>query len=91
MDERNRLLLTTDSQYKKNNLDFLFVVSNHLRMSHLKAYIYIFKMYFFLYLKLCMILQVGGLVNLLIGIAAAVEVQFVERESKNGKLDLWYQ
>jgi len=38
-----------------------------------------------------MILQVGGLVNLLIGIAAAVEVQFVERESKNGKLDLWYQ
>ena len=36
VDERNRLLLTAECHNKKDNLDFPFIVSNLLRMSHLK-------------------------------------------------------
>jgi len=45
-------------------------------------------MFFSLYIKLSMILQLGGLVNLITGIAAGVASDFVEGESKTGKLDL---
>jgi len=45
VDERNRLLLTAGCYNKQDNLDFPFIVSNILRMSHLKACIYILKKY----------------------------------------------
>ena len=38
VDEKNRLLLTTECHNKRDNLDFPFIVSYLLRMSHLKAY-----------------------------------------------------
>jgi pantothenate kinase len=41
---------------------------------------------------LSMILQLGGLANLIIGIAAAAAVgDSVDADTKNGKLDYWNQ
>jgi len=38
-----------------------------------------------------MILQIGGLANLITGIATAAIGNSVDAESKNGKVDFWYQ
>jgi len=43
VDERNRLLETTEFHNNIDKLDFPFVVSNRLRMSHLKASVHILK------------------------------------------------
>jgi len=43
VDERNRLLLTTECYNKKDNPDYPFIVSNLLRMSHLNACIHILE------------------------------------------------
>jgi hypothetical protein len=38
-----------------------------------------------------MFLQIGGLCNLIVGIAAAVSNSFLNTGSRNGKFDFWYQ
>jgi len=43
VDERNRLLLTAECHNKQDNLKFPFIVSNILKMSHLKACTHILK------------------------------------------------
>jgi hypothetical protein len=86
VDVGNRFLLTTECQNMKDNLDFPLIVSKLLRMSHLKAYIHIFKIRrFSLYIMLSMILQLGGLANLIIGISSAVIGDTFDAETSKGK------
>jgi len=40
---------------------------------------------------LSMILQLGGVGDLINGIATAVAGDFVDDENRNGKFDFWYQ
>jgi len=93
VDVRNKLHLNTEYQNKEDNLYIPFIVSKHLRMSHLKAaYIYFKKRSFSHYIMCSMILQLGGLVNLIIGITvvAAATNNSVYTDSKKGKLYFCY-
>ena len=93
VDERNRWLLTTECHNKQDNMHFPFIFSNFENVTFKAClYIYLKKRYFPLYIMLCMILQLGGLGNLIIGItAAAAAGNSVNVENKNGKLDFLYQ
>jgi len=91
--ERNRLLLTTECHDNTEYLDFLFVVSNPLRISHLKACIHILdkKSSFTLYIVLSITLQVEGLGTLIPGSVTAASDDFANDESKKGKINFCYQ
>jgi succinate-acetate transporter protein len=61
-------------------------------MTHLKAYIHKLEIRSVsLYIMLSMILQLGGLANLIIGISTAVSGDSAKAENKIGKFDSWYQ
>ena len=82
VEERNRLLLTTKCHIKRDNLNFPFIVSYIMRMSHLKGSKHTSeKRCFSLYIKLSIIFQAGGVVNIIAGIEAAATI---------GKFDFWY-
>jgi len=46
--------------------------------------------YFLLYLMLSMILQIGGLWNIIGGITTAAASHHFDEEHRNGKFDFWY-
>jgi len=70
------------------HLEFPFIFSNLLKISHLKACKYIHT----LYIILSMILQMAGLGNIIGGIttAATAAENFVDTESVKGKFNFWY-
>ena len=79
-------------------MDFTWILillnSNILRISHLKVYLHrLEKRCFSLYTTLLMILQLGGVGNIIGGITTAVRAadDFVDAESVKGKFIFWYQ
>jgi lipoprotein signal peptidase len=73
---------------------YSFQCFKFFRISQLKVCIHTLeKIFFLLYIKLPMILQLGGLGNLIDGIATAVSAahNFVDEESVKGKSSIWYQ
>jgi hypothetical protein len=82
-------------QGRKSGFSFHF--SSDLRMSHLKACIHTLKnICLSLHILLSMILQLGGLLCLIGGIALAVAVAVgtkdtVDEEVKKGNLEFWFQ
>jgi hypothetical protein len=87
--ERNRLLLTTEHDTKKEKFPFPF---NFSRMSHLKhedIYIYLKK---FLTLRHDIYdLQLAGLLYLAVGVLVLIDPDLdIPEQYENGKLDFWY-
>jgi hypothetical protein len=93
VDERNRLLLTTEGHTKKDSFDFYFIFSRVSKMSYLKASIHILsEISFTLYIILSMILQLSGLVSLIVGgiYAATTAGEWVFSEFATGKFNFCY-
>jgi hypothetical protein len=91
VDERNSLLLTAECHNKQDILNFPFIVSNLFRISRLKSCIYILGKMLLILIMLFIILQLGGLGNLISGILSALTGDTVRGELGKGKFDLWYQ
>jgi hypothetical protein len=79
----------------KENLDFSFIFSSDLRMSHLKERIHTLKnTCLSLHIVLSMILQLYGLLYLIGGISGAARAgagDYVTEETKKGNLEFRFQ